>query len=65
MSKIFFLQVMIIDKEESIFFHFTLVLVRLVLSGNGEGSMGSEQRMARGHWNGCGFGGAELAISGL
>ena len=63
MSKIFFLQVMIIDKEESIFF--TLVLVRLVLSGNGEGSMGSEQRMAKGRWNGCGFSGAELAISRL
>ena len=56
---------MIIDRDESIFFYFTLVLVRLVLSGNGEGSMGSEQRMERGHWNGCGFGGAELAISGL
>ena len=63
MSKIFFLQVMIIDKEESIFF--TLVLVRLVLSGNGEGSMGSKQRMAKGRWNGCGFSGAELAISRL
>ena len=65
MTKIFFLQVMIIDREESIFFYFTLVLVRLVLSGNGEGSMGSEQRMAKGRWNGCGFSGAELAISRL
>ena len=56
---------MIIDREESIFFYFTLVLVRLVLSGNGEGSMGSEQRMAKGRGNGCGFSGAELAISRL
>lgn len=56
---------MIIDRKESIFFYFTLVLVRLVLSGNEEGSMGSERRMAKGRWNGCGFSGAELAISRL